>query len=125
MMQRLAAFRLIISLAALLFVAKPFMGFGTFNKRTKPHFLHSVLVKSFTKRKPESLAEADEKAEAIHKSLTSPALPLLSAITFLLTLLLPLIFKSGMKLTSGFFANIRAALIPAGQTYLLTGKLTI
>jgi hypothetical protein len=125
MMQRLAAFRLIISLAALLFVAKPFMGFGTVNKHAKPHFSHSILVKSFTKRKPESLAEADEKAEALRNMLANPAHRLLPAITFLLTFLLPLVFNSGIKITNGFFENIRAALIPDRQTYLVTGKLTI
>ncbi len=124
-MQRLAAFRLIIAIAALLFVAKPFLGFSTLNGHVRPHLSHSILAKSFTKRKPESLDEADEKAEAIHHSLTSPALPILSAITFLLGILLPLAFGPGIKLTSSASPNRSAALIPARQTYLLTGKLTI
>jgi len=125
MQQRLKIFRIFFSLTALLFVAKPFLGFGAFNQQSQPRITHTILVKSFTKRKPESLQEADAKADAVHKQLSNPLLALLSAITFLLAVLLPASIERYIKLTGQLIANIRAALLPPGRAYLLAGKLSI
>lgn len=121
-MQKIKTFRLIISIAALVFVAKPFAGFGTLSRQFKPIVSHTILVKSFTKRKPESLEDADEKLQAIHWVLTNPLLPLLSGISFLLSLLMPAIVRDISRPTS---AGIRCLLPSAQPAYLLAGKLTI
>ncbi|HTI60691.1 hypothetical protein [Mucilaginibacter sp.] len=121
-MQKIKTFRLIISIAALVFVAKPFAGFGTLSRQFKPIVSHTILVKSFTKRKPESLEDADEKLQAIHKVLTNPLLSLLSAISFFLSLLLPSIVSDISKLTEPGARWMPRSARPA---YLLAGKLTI
>lgn len=124
-MQRLRILHLLFSLAALLFVAKPFLGFVAFNRLSQPRISHTILVKSFTKRKPESLHDADAKAEAVHQQLSNPILVLLSAISLLLAVLLPAYIEGRIKLTGQFIADIRTALLPPERAYLLTGKLTI
>lgn len=124
-MQRATAFRLIISIAALIFVLKPFFGFRTLNRQFKPHISHSILAKSFTKRKPESLEEADEKVAWVHKVLTNPPLPLLVTLSFLLATILPFVFNTGLKVTRRTLSDLRASLYPAQPAYLLGGKLII
>ncbi|MGZ3943844.1 MAG: hypothetical protein ACXVJB_02820 [Mucilaginibacter sp.] len=112
-------------MTALLFIAKPFLGFGAFNQQSQPRISHTILVKSFTKRKPESLEDADAKAEAMHRQLSNPLLVLLSAISFLLAALLPASIERIIKLTGRLIADIRTALLPPERAYLLAGKLTI
>jgi hypothetical protein len=125
MQQRLKTFRIFFSLTALLFVAKPFLGFGAFNPQSQPRISHTILVKSFTKRKPESLEDADAKAEAVHRQLSNPLMVLLSAISFLLAALLPASIERFIKLTGRLISDIRTSLLPPGRAYLLAGKLTI
>ena len=124
-MYRLKTFRLFISLAAILFVAKPFIGFAAFNSSSHPRIAHSILVKSFTKRKPESLQEGYAKSEAIHQSLTNPLLVLLSGIVFLLAMLFPFLLDKGIRLTNRILLAICAIILPPEPAYLLTGKLII
>jgi hypothetical protein len=124
-MQRLKAFRLFISLAAMLFVAKPFIGFAAFGYSSSPHISHTILVKSFTKRKPESLQEGYAKSEAIHQSLISPALVLLSGILFFLLMLFPFLIDKGIRLTNRIILAMCAAILPPEPAYLFTGKLVI
>jgi len=121
-MQKIKTFRLIISIAALVFVAKPFAGFGTLGREFKPIVSHNILVKSFTKRKPESLEDADERLQAIHMVLTNPLMLLLPAISFFLSLLLPSVAWDRSRLTE---QAARCMLLPARPAYLLAGKLTI
>ncbi|HTE01182.1 MAG TPA: hypothetical protein VK668_17975 [Mucilaginibacter sp.] len=124
-MSRLTAFRLFLSLAALLFVAKPFIGFVAFNRQSQPRQVHSILVKSFSKRKPESLEEADANVEFIHKLLSNPFLVLQSAISFLLLTMFPAVFKSSIRITGETLSSLRYTLLPPEHAYLLTGKLII
>ncbi len=124
-MQRLKTFRLFISLAAILFVAKPFIGFAAFNYSSYPHISHTVLVKSFTKRKPESLQDGYAKSEAIHQSLINPLLVPLSGIIFLLAMLFPFLLDKGVRLTNRILLAICAVILPPEPAYLLTGKLII
>lgn len=124
-MQRLKTFRLFISLAAILFVAKPFIGFAAFNPSSNLRISHTILVKSFTKRKPESLQEGYASSEAIHQSLTNPLLVLLSGIVFLLALLFPFLIDRGIKLTNHILQTIHTILLPPEPAYLLSGKLII
>jgi hypothetical protein len=124
-MSRLKAFQIFFSLAALLFVAKPFFGFGAFNQQSKPRISHTVLVKSFTKRKPESLEDANANVESIHRLLIVPLTVLFSSISVLLLALFPKAFDLAAKITSKILSDIRFALLPPEPAYLLSGKLII
>jgi hypothetical protein len=112
-------------LAVLMFVAKPFIGFSIANLEGASIEVHSLLAKSFSKRKPDDLGEAEAKVLNIHQQLIDPPLPLLLSITSLLGLLFPLVFKRLNGAGNSFLNNLKTALIPADQPYLLTGKLTI
>ena len=124
-MQRLTAFRLFFSLAALLFVAKPFFGFGAATQQLRPGQAHTILAKSFTKRKPEGLEEANANIESIHKLLINPFATIFSAISVLLLTLFPFLFRKDIKLTQRVLSDIRFALLPPIDACLLTGKLII
>ena len=113
-------------LAVLMFVAKPFIGFSISNFDSASIIeSHSLLAKCFTNRKPEDLEDSKAKAGAISLQLTNPPLPLLLTITALLSLLFPLIFKRTGRTGNSFINELKTALVPAAQPYLLTGKLTI
>jgi hypothetical protein len=124
-MQRLKAFRLFISLAAMLFVAKPFFGFGAFSRQFHPRHVHTILVKSFTKRKPESLEEADANVGSIHRMLVNPLALLSSTISALFLSLFPSVFRDENKIANTLLSRIRFALFPPAHAYLLSGKLII
>lgn len=124
-MQRATVFRLVISIAAMIFVLKPFLGFRTLNRQFKPRISHSILAKSFTKRKPESLEDADERVALIHKVLTNPPLPLLGTISFLLSVLFSLVAFSGVKITRRTLSDLRTTLYPAQPVYLRCSSLLI
>jgi hypothetical protein len=124
-MSRLRIFQVFFSLAALLFIAKPFLGFGAFNQQVRPRISNTMLVKSFTKRKPESLEEANANVESIHRILIDPLSILFSAISVLLLLLFPKIFDPAAKITGKILSDIRFSILPPEPAYLLSGKLII
>jgi hypothetical protein len=111
--------------AALLFVAKPFLGFSgiRFLKDNKDNSI--ILVKAFTKRVPEYLEEAEIKKVAILKLINNPPANLMLAITALLSLLFPLIYKIRENITGQFIDQLSFNSLQDERTYLLTGKLTI
>ena len=115
------AFKIFFVFAALLFIAKPFFGFEASNYKFKIHISHNILVKSFSKRKPESLEDADKSARQIHLQLSNPLLVLISSISLLLISLLPAVFDYLRKITGRILSDIRLSLLPPGETYLLTG----
>ncbi|MEO6849979.1 MAG: hypothetical protein ABI203_08900 [Mucilaginibacter sp.] len=86
---------------------------------------HTILAKSFTKRKPEDLEEAESNSERIHQALINPVLLLSSAIAFLLLSLVASVFKNIQTITNRLIAEINLALLPPQPAYLLTGKLII
>jgi hypothetical protein len=113
-------------LAVLMFVAKPFIGFSISGMNSAAIIeSHSLLAKSFTNRRPDDLEDSKAKSGAIHQQLTNPPLPLLLTITALLSLLFPLLFKRADRTGNSFINELKTALVPAAQPYLLTGKLTI
>jgi hypothetical protein len=124
-MPKLKAFKILFLIAALMFVAKPFLGFSVFDQQSKQQVSHSILVKSFSKRKPESLDDAYAKTTAMHQQLSNPLLVLASAITLLLAVLLSALPESVARLTGGIISNIHRGILPPGPVYLLTCKLTI
>jgi hypothetical protein len=118
-MERLLTIKLCIGLAVLLFVAKPFLGFSIC-EANHPIEMHSLLAKSFTKRKTENF----ESAEAQKKLAQSPALKLLS-FAILLDFLFPFIYKRVTVISSQSLHGLNLALVPVQPSYLLTGKLII
>jgi hypothetical protein len=107
-----------------MFVAKPFIGFSLANTDSTIES-HSLLTKSFSKRKPEDLDDAKAKASSIQEQIINPPFPLLLSIASLLAFLFPLIFVRDFFSGSSFLNSLKVALIPAAQPYLLAGKLTI
>lgn len=106
-------------------MAKPFLGFSAFNKQTRPRISHSILVKSFTKRKPESLQEGLERAQALRKVISDPPRKLVSVIILLMAILLPFTVENISGLTQRAFADTRLSLLQPVPAWLLTGKLSI
>ena len=119
------AFKIFFAFAALLFIAKPFFGFELSNHHFKIHISHNILVKSFSKRKPESLEDADKSAKQIHRQLSNPLMTLIPSISVLLLSLFPALFDDLRKITGRIISNIRLSLLPPENTYLLAGKLII
>jgi hypothetical protein len=115
--------KIIFSLAVLLFVAKPFIGFSIIGSGHPPKEIHSILVKCFSKRKPEDLKDAELRAAAIQHQLTNP--PAVLGIAIFLVLLFPFAFKNRDGITRQFLDDIGYRLQPGEQLYLLTGKLSI
>ncbi|HTK21351.1 MAG TPA: hypothetical protein VL442_17655 [Mucilaginibacter sp.] len=119
------AFKIFFAFAALLFIAKPFFGFEISNHHFKIHISHNILVKSFSKRKPENLEDADRNAAQIHQQLSNPLMVLLSSMSLLLLSLLPALFDPLRKITDRILSDIRLSLLPPKNAYLLAGKLII
>jgi len=124
-MERLITAKIFFFLAATLFIAKPFLGFSIFSAGSPTIEIHNILVKSFSKRKPEDLNDAKEKAASIRQQLTNPPVVLFLAITALLGFIFPLAFKRGNSISYSFLNDLKLSFIPAAQPYLLTGKLII
>ena len=124
-MQKVKIFKVIFTFAAILFLAKPFLGFKAFGQITKPHISHSVLVKSFTKRKPENLQEAHASAQQLHQRIANPPLMLLAGLILPLSLLLSFLLDEGVKLTESTISILRYSTISPQPAYLRSGKLTI
>jgi hypothetical protein len=115
----------IFFLGVLLFVAKPFIGFAAISANPENITSSSILVKAFSKRKPEDLRDAELKKAALRNMLMDPPVKLLISIAFLMSVLFPLSFRSAALITGSYLNRIRYSLIPAAQPYLLTGKLSI
>jgi hypothetical protein len=110
-------------LAVLLFVAKPFIGFSIAGSDYQLKEPNNILVKIFSKRKPEDLEDARITASIIHQKLTNP--PILITIMALLGFLFPAVYKRLISVNNSFINNMNAALVPVHQPYFLSGKLTI
>lgn len=123
-MQKLKYFRLLFSLAALLFVAKPFIGFAI-NLQINKVGIHTILTKSFIKRKPESIEEADENIKAIHHLLTEPKLCLLSTFSIMSKFPVSIPEKQNRVVINCCLYECSNRLVPPEKTYLLIGKLLI
>jgi len=118
-MEHLTAIKLIFSLAVLLFVAKPFLGFSVC-EANQPIGAHNLLTKSFTKRKTENF----ESAEAQKRLAQAPVLKFFS-IALLLDFLFPFIYKRLAVISGQSLHGLNAVLVPVQPSYLLTGKLII
>jgi hypothetical protein len=107
-------------LAGLLFIAKPFLGFEVQESLLGSSNGTSVIVKAFSKRKPEYLAEAKAKKSAVSFQLNHPPVNLLVSILSFLALLFPLL--NVVKAIRRFLAN---NFYNNSPIYILTGQLII
>lgn len=108
----------------MLFVVKPFIGFSMIAQLSQLKQTDSIIVKVFSKRKPEFLVEADDKKTAVAQQLNLPPAKLLLAFSALLAAFFPLIIGR-YKITARYLHQLSLKVLPDEQTYLLTGKLTI
>ncbi|MGN6180260.1 MAG: hypothetical protein ACTHNW_13825 [Mucilaginibacter sp.] len=106
-------------------MAKPFIGFAAIAANRDNITSSSILVKAFSKRKPEDLRDAELRKAALRTMLIDPPVKLLISIAFLLGVLFPILFRSAVLVTGSYLNRIRYSLIPVDQPYLLTGKLSI
>src|ERR1035437_2820589 len=121
-MHKLASAKIFFCLAVLLFVAKPFLGFSMFNHRHPPA-VENILVKAFTKRKPEDPEHSITKTEAVQKKLAEQAKVFILRFSFLLGIIFPLAFASLANSTPRFLRGLQLSLPPQRDTWLLNGKL--
>lgn len=117
-------FKMVFALAAILFIMKPFLGFSVLNGHLVLHHQHSIIVKAFSKRKPEELEEAKKRQAAIQRQLSNPPVQVLAAIACLLAFILPLL-GSTFKLLRSRIDELSLRVLPSQPVYLLSGKLTI
>jgi hypothetical protein len=124
-MSKLKVIKLILIFAAIIFIAKPFMGFSGSKLLKEGKDNSIILVKAFTKRVPEYLEEAEIKKAAVQQLLNNPPAGLVLSITTLLSLLFPLIYQIKRSITGQFIDQLSVNSLQDERTYLLTGKLTI
>jgi len=104
-MRRLKIARILFFLGALSFMARPFLGFTLFNKRHNP-VDDSILIKIFSKRKPELTEDINSGYSTIEKKLVNPGIDVLPFNSFL-----DVLFPAA----SGIAAKINAPLLLAAQ----------
>jgi hypothetical protein len=119
-MTRAKSAQIIFCIAALLFVAKPFIGFGMSGHLKSP-VKTNIFAKIFSKRKTE---DGRSSMNAIQKQLSQPATNLFLRFAFLLTILFPLAFKIREEVTGGLLQQLHLQLLPQPITQL-TGQLLI
>jgi hypothetical protein len=117
-------YKLILCIAAMVFIAKPFMGYNLYEQLQNNSQENSLIVKIFTKRKPEFMEEA------ITKNLGFQALIKENGQQFVLTINALLLAVFSIPLLLSLF---RRRIISLGwpplhridSVYLLTRTLTI
>jgi hypothetical protein len=119
-MTRVKIAKFILYFAAVLFVAKPFVGFDLFGHFNSP-VQTNIFVKVFSKRKMES---KHSDYAAIQKKLSEPLTDFFLRFSFFLSILFPFLFNPVRDLTVRFLRGIYLSLLPR-QLTLLTGQLLI
>ncbi|WP_345955743.1 hypothetical protein [Mucilaginibacter sp. PAMB04168] len=123
-MHQLKTYKLILSVAAMLFLAKPFLGFSVYEQLQDKAQENTLLVKVFAKRKPEFMEEAIARSAVFQAMLKEKADIFILTIGALLLSIFPL-----FNIFDNIFGRRRnreiqdiAAIDPI---YLLTCRLTI
>jgi hypothetical protein len=119
-MTRIQSAKIIFCIAAFLFVAKPFIGFGISGHLKSP-VKTNIFAKIFSKRKIE---DGRSSMNAIQKQLSQPATNLFLRFAFLLAILFPLVFKIREGVTDRLLQQLHLQLLPQPLT-LFTGQLLI
>lgn len=122
-MKKLQSAKIYLFLAAMLFVAKPFLGFGMFSK-LHPPAEESIFVKAFSKSADYSDENCINLFEFQKKAFT-PQLPLFSGILFLLSILFPVVFGAGIKISEHYIGRLKFTAFQPRDSWLLNGNLLI
>ena len=113
--------KIIIAMAVLLFVLKPFLGYTVFSG-LHPSVPGNIFIKVFSKGNLEDPEKCNSNVSAIQKNLAGPDLPFTLLFTFLLSIIFPAVLALRAKITNRFL-GLRP--YPGRPAYLLNGKLTI
>jgi len=123
-MQRMQVYKLILCIAAMIFIAKPFMGYGLYEQLQNNSQENSMIVKIFAKRKPEFLEEAITSAVAFQALIKEKSQQFMLTISALLLSVFPIF----ICLSSFRRRNVSLGpplLNSIDPIYLLTCRLTI
>ena len=119
-MTRIQTAKLIFCIAAFVFAAKPFIGFGLSGHLKSP-VKTNIFAKIFSKRKVE---DGRSSMNAIQKQLANPDTNLFLRFAFLLAILFPLAFKLSEEISNRYLQQLQLRLQPQ-QLTLFTGQLLI
>ncbi|HZY38872.1 MAG TPA: hypothetical protein VFE53_19565 [Mucilaginibacter sp.] len=120
-MARLKIAKIMFITGALCFVARPFLGFVIFDKLHHPAE-DSILIKIFSKRKPELTEDSSFSLSAIGKKLANPDLNIYSRFNRFLDVLFPAVFPAGVHINARLLREMQP---PARPGWLLYGKIII
>ena len=123
-MKKLQSAKIYLFLAALLFVAKPFLGFEMFSK-LHPPAEESIFIKSFSRSRPEYSEDNNFNLFEVQKKALPLLPPLFLGIAFLLSILFPVVFIAGININQRFLRGIRLTICLPADTWLLHGSLLI
>lgn len=123
-MKKLKTAKLYLFLAALVFVAKPFLGFGMFSK-LHPPAEESIFIKAFSKSRPDYTEDSSFNLFEVQKKAFVLAPQLFLGISFLLSILFPVVFASGVKINQHYLRNIQLGVFQPVDTWLFNGHLLI
>lgn len=114
--------KIALSLAVLLLVAKPFLGFSVLSQLNNIKSAN-IYVKAFTKRKQEYVDGSEYSALTFQKKLAEPVTQFLLRIWFLLNIILPFAFLSNIHVHN--LRGSRPGILSRAPSYLLYSTLLI
>lgn len=109
--------------AALMLVAKPFVGFKALENLSQVKH-PGICVKAFTKRKQEYIESGNFDASLAQKKLAEPLNLVLLHFAFLLSIILPIAFAA-KNLSSSYLRRLQLSFSTAPPSYILTSALII
>ncbi|WP_342645117.1 hypothetical protein [Mucilaginibacter sp. CSA2-8R] len=124
-MNQLQTYKLILAIAAIFFIAKPFVGFGVYSALHESPHETNVLVKVFAKRKPEFMEEVAAKSVVFQTLLRNKAREFAFTINALLACLYSLFAILSISTVNRFLRSQRYFRTSAEPIYLLTRQFTI
>lgn len=124
-MQSLRMYKLILCIAALLFIAKPFLGFSLYNQLQDSGQENSVIVKAFAKRKPEFMEESIGKSMVFQALLKDKADQFVLTINALLSTFISALSFLRLNGYRSCHSQQKQGLNAIDPIYLLNCKLTI
>lgn len=124
-MNQLQTFKLILAIAAILFIAKPFVGFGVYSTLHESPHETNVLVKVFAKRKPEFMEEVTAKSVTFQTLLRNKAEEFTFTINALFACFYSLFSILSINVVSRFLRHQQHTRTSITPIYLLTKRLTI
>ncbi len=124
-MNQLQTYKLILAIAAILFIAKPFVGFGVYSALHESPHETNLLVKVFAKRKPEFMEEVTAKSVVFQTLLRDKANEFAFTINALLACLFSLFSVITLNAVNRFLRYQQYNRASAVLIYLLTRQLTI